>query len=93
MENLTRSKLTEAEIDEFVIAEADDDSAWDEPINVAREEGALLTLPAGLATRAAFLARLHREEDLGAWLTKIIQERIELEEGAYLQAKRELAVT
>ncbi|MCB0099050.1 MAG: hypothetical protein KDE46_25125 [Caldilineaceae bacterium] len=88
----SESKLTEAEIDEFIIAEAGDDSAWDEPVHVIREQGASLTLPADLVTRAAFLARLHREEDLGAWLTKIIQERIELEEGAYLQAKRELAV-
>ena len=87
-----KSKLTELEIDELVVAEVDDDNAWEDPISVVREQSRSLTLPAELAKRAAFLARLHREQDLEAWLTKIIQERIELEESAFLQAKREFAV-
>lgn len=84
-------KLTDAEIDELVIAQTDDDSAWEEPIQVVREQETSLTLPADLAKRATFLARLHREQNFESWLTRIIQERVELEEGAFLQAERELA--
>jgi hypothetical protein len=46
-------------IDARVIAEASDDSAWEEPIDV-RREGTAVTLPATLARRAAFLSQVHR---------------------------------
>ncbi len=82
--------VTEAEIDERIIADADEDNAWEEPIQVQKTTGSSLQIPPALAERAAFLARLHRERSLEAWLTRIIEERIELEEGAFLQAKRDL---
>jgi competence protein ComGF len=50
-----------------------------------------LSIPAELAARAAFLARLHRQRSIDEWLTHIIQERVELEEAAFVGAKRELA--
>lgn len=81
---------SEAEIDARIIADADDESAWEEPIQVWKSGGPALQIPLSLAERAAFLAQLHRERSLEAWLTRIIEERIELEEGAFLQAKREL---
>jgi len=81
--------VTEAEIDDLVIAEADEDAAWEESIQ-AHKVVSSLPIPPNLAERAAFLARLHRERSLEAWLTRIIEERIELEERAFLQAKREL---
>lgn len=81
---------SEAEIDERVIADADDEGAWEEPIQVRKSSVSSLQISPSLAERAAFLARLHRERSLEAWLTRIIEERIELEEGAFLQAKREL---
>lgn len=81
--------LTETEIDQMIIAEADDDAAWEESIQ-AHKVVSSLPIPPNLAERAAFLAQLHRERSLEAWLTRIIEERIELEEGAFLQAKREL---
>lgn len=86
-------RQTEAEIDDLVVALADDDNAWEEPIQVHKTVPSSLRIPAELAERAAFLAKLHRARSLEAWLTRIIEERVELEEGAFLQAKRELAIT
>ena len=83
-------RLTEDEIDERVIAEADDDSAWDPPIHVSRKQAAI-GLSGNLAQRAAFLARLHRERNLQSWVERVVRERVELEERAFTQARRELA--
>lgn len=92
MHNMNSISVTqsEAEIDAQVIADADDEGAWEEPVQVRKRSSSALQIPSSLAERAAFLARLHRERSLEAWLTRIIEERIELEEGAFLQAKREL---
>jgi hypothetical protein len=76
-------------IDERVISEAHDDSAWEAPIEVKRQ-GTSLGLPANLARRAAFLARLHRERDVDSWLERIVRERVELEERAFGEARRKL---
>ena len=83
--------LSEQEIDQIVVAQADDDAAWEKPIRVQRTEPASLTLPAGLAARAAFLARLHRTESVEEWLRRVIQERVELEEAAFAGIKQDLA--
>lgn len=83
--------LSEEEIDDLVESEADDDAAWDKPILVSGKRQASLSLPADLASRAAFLAKLHKEEDTKEWLRRIIAERIELEESAFLNFKKELA--
>ncbi len=69
----------------------DDESAWEQPIQVRRSKTASVTLPSELAARAAFLARLHREASLDDWLRRIIQERIDLEEAAFAGLKRDLA--
>jgi hypothetical protein len=91
----TKSKanqhLSEAEIDQIVVTQADDDSAWDKPVRVRRAKPASLSIPAELAARAAFLARLHRTANVEEWLTHVIQERIELEEAAFIGAKHDLA--
>jgi len=76
-------------IDERVIAEAHDDSAWEAPIEV-RRRGRSIDLSASLARRAAFLARLHREQNLNAWLERIVRERVELEERAFGEARRQM---
>lgn len=88
----TKRQLTEKEIDEIVESQADDDSAWGKPIQVRRGNSNSLALPAELAARAAFLAKLHREKDVKDWLTKVIRERVELEELAFNQAKREITL-
>ncbi|MFH1906272.1 MAG: hypothetical protein ABIL11_02645 [Chloroflexota bacterium] len=86
-----KKKLTEHEIDQTIIAQADDNSAWEKPILVRRTRAASLSIPPDLAARAAFLAKLHRKPSVEEWLTRVIQERIELEEAAFTGAKQELA--
>ena len=83
--------LSEEEIDEAVIAEAEDESAWDEPVSVTREGTEVFSLSLEAAERARFFARLHREPDLQRWLRRVIEERLDLEEAAFGDAKRELA--
>ena len=57
---MTTKPLAEKEIDEFVIAQADDDSAWEAPIWVkSKDLPATIELPKILAAKAAFFARLH----------------------------------
>jgi hypothetical protein len=84
-----KSSSSQDLVDERVIAEANDASAWEAPIDVKRRATSL-GLPANLAQRAAFLARLHREKGVDAWLERIIRERVELEERAFGKARREL---
>jgi hypothetical protein len=86
-----RKKLSEEEIDRFVVEQADDNSGWGKPIHVSKAKPAMFTLPADLAARAAFLAQLHREPSIGDWLIRIIRERIELEEAAFAEVKRVLS--
>ena len=88
----TRKQLSEKEIDSIVESQADDDSAWGKPIQVRRARASSLSIPAELAARAAFLAKLHREKNVEDWLTKVIKERVELEEVAFNEAKREMSL-
>lgn len=83
--------LTEDEIDQIVEDHADDDSAWEKPIHVRRDKASSVSIPAELAARAAFLARLHHTQSVEEWLTRVIQERVELEEAAFARAKHDLA--
>jgi hypothetical protein len=85
-----RSLVTEEEIDQKVIAQADDDSAWEPSIRIRKSKATSVTLPSELASRAAFFARLHREGSLENWLKRIIQERIDIEEAAFSGFKKEL---
>ncbi len=86
----SKKKLSEQEIDRIVTAQADDDAAWEKPVRVRRTKPASVAIPADLAARAAFLARLHRTKSIDEWLTHIIEERIELEEAAFIGAKQDL---
>ena len=85
------STFSEKEIDKIVVAQADDDSAWEEPIRVYKAKQSSVHLPSELAARAAFFARLHREASVEDWLSRVIQERIDLEEAAFAELKRDLA--
>ncbi len=86
------SEFSEEEIDEIAVAEADDESAWDEPVHAHPADAASIPLSGELVARAAFLARMHQENSLKSWLHRIVRERIELEEGAFVEAKREFAL-
>ena len=88
----TRKHLTEKEIDNIVESQVDDDSAWEKPVKVRRAKSATLSIPGELAARAAFLAKVHRENRVEDWLTKVIKERVELEEVAFNEAKREMTL-
>ncbi|MCX7707940.1 MAG: hypothetical protein N2204_08040 [Anaerolineae bacterium] len=89
--HITFRTLSESEIDQIVIAQADDDAAWEPSIHVERSEPASLLLPGDLAARAAFLARLHRTKSVEEWLTRVIQDRIEFEEAVFIGIKEGLA--
>jgi hypothetical protein len=86
-----KRKLTDEEVDEIVTAQADDDSAWDRPVRVKKTRSTSIHLPAELAARIVFLARLHREPSVEDWLRRIVEERVELEEAAFIGLKRDLA--
>ena len=87
----SKKNLSEHEIDRVVEVQANDDSAWEKPVRVRRTGPASLSIPVDLASRAAFLAQLHHAKSVDLWLTRIIQERIEMEEAAFVGVKRELA--
>jgi len=87
---MSRKNFSEQEIDRLVISQANDELAWGKPVRVRRTKPASLSIPPDLAARAAFLARLHQKTSVEEWLTRIIQERIELEEAAFTGAKQEL---
>ena len=86
-----RRKMTEEDINNLVVAQAGNDSAWEAPVQIRRGEPGTISIPADLAARAAFLAQVHRASGVEEWLTRVIRERIELEEVAFAEAKRDLA--
>lgn len=83
--------LDQEAIDQLVIAHSDDESAWEAPIRVKKSKPASLSIPGDLAARAAFLASLHREAGVHKWVERVLRERVELEELAFAEAKKELA--
>jgi hypothetical protein len=87
-----KKQLTDEQIDEIVESQADDDSAWEKPIQVLRAKPGSVSLPPELAARVAFLAKLHREKNVADWVTRVIKERVELEEVAFTEAKREMSL-
>lgn len=54
--------LSDETIDKIVVAQADDDSAWEKPVRVRRTKTASLPISSELAARAAFFARLHQKK-------------------------------
>lgn len=45
MSKKIKTKLIEKEIDQIVIAQADDDSAWGKPVRVRKAKSASLSIP------------------------------------------------
>ena len=84
-------KFSEEEIDKIVVEQVDKDSAWEEPIHVRKKKSTSLSVPAEIAARAAFLAKMHIETNIEKWLIHIIRERIEIEEIAFVEAKRDMS--
>ena len=88
---VSKVRLAQDQIDRIVTARADQDSAWEKAVVVRRTKSASLSIPADLAARAAFLAKLHRESRLDKWVERIVRERVEIEESAFTAAKKTLA--
>ena len=86
-----KAKLTQDQVDRVVTAQAGEDSAWQKAIVIRRPKSTSLSIPAELAARAAFLARLHRESRVDKWVERIVRERVEIEESAFTAAKKTLA--
>ncbi|HUG34811.1 MAG TPA: hypothetical protein VMJ90_08580 [Anaerolineales bacterium] len=86
-----KTKLSEKEIDRIVISQANDGKAWGKPVRGRRKKSASVSIPPKLAARAAFLAQIHRKKSVEEWLTRVIEERIELEEAAFIGAKQDLS--
>jgi hypothetical protein len=82
--------LSEQEIDQIVETQANNDSAWENPI-IVQKHPTSLSIPSELAVKATFLAGLHQETNVQAWIIRLIRERLELEEAAYLEIKQNLA--
>ena len=87
---LSKPKLTQDQVDRFVTEHAGEDSAWEKAVVVRRRKSASLSIPAELAARAAFLAKLHRESGVDKWVERIVRERVEIEESAFTAAKKTL---
>ena len=82
--------MSEEEIDRIVISQADNETAWGKPMKIRRTKPISVLIPAALAAQAAFFARLHREANLSSWLKRIIQERLDIEEAALTESKKDL---
>lgn len=80
----------DAQIDDAVTAQAEDDAAWERPVRVRRGQATSVKLPAELAVRAAFFARLHHASSVQRWVAQIVKERTDLEEAAFASLKRDL---
>ncbi|MBD2773611.1 hypothetical protein [Iningainema tapete] len=87
---INQQMLSEQAIDEIVEAQVDDDSAWESPIHVNQKQTSV-SISGELAAKAVFFAGLHRETNVESWLTRVIQERLELEEAAFREIKGDLA--
>ncbi len=83
--------LDQEAIDRIVSSQSDGDPAWGAPVRVKRSTPASLSLPGELAARAAFLAKAHREAGVDKWVERVVRERVELEELAFTEAKKNLA--
>jgi len=88
--NMKNKTLSDEEIDEIVITQANDDSQWEEPIHVNRSKQLSIPVTSELAERIAFFTRLHHESSVGDWLRHIIQERLDMEESAFVELKHDL---
>lgn len=83
-------QLSEEEIDELVVNQADDPEAWEEAVTVQPMATAVPLSPE-LAKRAAFIAQLHHKTNVEEWLQTIIQERIQFEEAAFVGLKQAMS--
>jgi len=88
---MNKRQLSEEEIDELVVAQADDVQAWDAPIQVRPAgQSTSIRLSSAMIQRAKFFAQLHGQRGYQSWLKEIINERIQLEERMFSAVKRDV---
>ena len=87
----SKPKFSQDQIDNLVIDQANQDSAWEKAVTVRRPKSTSVSISADLAARAAFLAKLHRERRIDEWVERVLRERVEIEESAFTAAKKTLA--
>lgn len=74
-DRLTQENLSDDAIDRLVESQADDESAWEMPIQV-KQQPISLSIPAEITAQARFLANLEQEQDVKKWLIEMIQEEL-----------------
>ncbi len=84
---MKRKKVTEEEIDELVIAEANDMTKWGKPVAV---RPTVIRFSTSVIEKAKYLAKLHNTRGYQTWLKQIVEERIKLEEELLSDIKRGL---
>ena len=84
---MRRKKLTEEDIDELVIAEANDMVKWGKPVAV---RPTTIRFSTSVIEKAKYLAKLHNTRGYKTWLKQIVEERIKLEEELLSDIKRGL---
>jgi len=84
---MRRKKLTEEDIDELVIAEANDMTKWGKPVAV---RPTIISFSTSVIEKAKYLAKLHNTRGYQTWLKQIVEERIKLEEELLSDIKRGL---
>ena len=84
---MKRKKLTEEEIDELVVAEANDMTKWGKPVTVRPN---VIRFSTSVIEKAKYLAKLHKTRGYQAWLKQVVEERIKLEEELLSDIKRRL---
>lgn len=88
---MSKRQLSEEEIDELVVAQANDDQAWDAPIQVRpAAHSTSIRLSSEMIQRAKFFAQLHGQRGYQSWLKEIINERIQSEERMFTAIKRDV---
>jgi hypothetical protein len=85
-----KKRLTEK--DDIVESQSDDDSAWGKTDTRSQGKVGDNVYPSRISGKSSLLAKLHRENDVEDWLTKIIKERVEMEEVAFSEAKRQMSL-
>ena len=84
---MKRKKLTEEEIDELVVAEANDMTKWGKPVAVRPN---VIRFSTSVIEKAKYLAKLHKTSGYQTWLKQVVEERIKLEEELLSDIKRGL---
>ena len=88
--SLREGRITEQEIDEIVISEANDISKWEKPISVKPSGAASIRLSPDTIRKARYFARLHKYRGYQTWLKQIIEDRIKTEEEILKDLKQRL---